>query len=103
LYEYPLSERKFTWSKSIHSDSFALLDRFFSSLEWQAHFPHSLFKSLPLLQSDHIPLVLIPQAFQLSTQIPIKFEKLWLQQKGFRELFTLWWNAYIIISDIGGN
>jgi hypothetical protein len=73
------------WSKSINSDSFALLDRFFSSLEWNAYFHNSLVKVLPLFQSNHTPLVLISQAFQ------------------FKELFTIWWNAYIIISDFGEN
>jgi hypothetical protein len=29
LYEFSLSNRKYTWSKSIYSDSFILLDNFF--------------------------------------------------------------------------
>jgi hypothetical protein len=90
------------WSKSINSDSFALID-FCSSLEWNAYFHNSLVKVLPLFQSNHTPLVLISQAFQFNTYMPIKFEKHWLQKKGFKELFTIWWNAYIIISDFGEN
>jgi hypothetical protein len=31
----------------------------------------------------------------------IKFEKNWLQQEGFQELFTIWWNSYIILIDFG--
>jgi hypothetical protein len=42
LYEFPLTNRKFTWSKSIDSNLFALLDNFFSSLEWCHHFNTSL-------------------------------------------------------------
>jgi hypothetical protein len=58
LYEFSLSNRKYTWSKSIHSDSFVLLDKFFYTLFCSSHFDACVVKSLPLVQSDHTPLVL---------------------------------------------
>ena len=46
----PISDRKFTWSRSVSSDSFALLDRFFCSLTWNEHFSNHNVFSLPRVQ-----------------------------------------------------
>jgi hypothetical protein len=59
-------------------------------------------KFLPLVQSDHTPLVLYSHKQNFHTNFPIHFEKYWLQQHIFIDLFMTWWNSYILpILDIG--
>jgi hypothetical protein len=102
LYEFPLSDRKFTWSKSIHSDSFALLDRFFYTLSWSSHFNACVVKSLLLVQSHHTHLILYSNKHIFHSNLPIRFEKCWLQKPGFIDLFRRWWNSCILSSfDVG--
>jgi hypothetical protein len=90
LIELSLSDRKFTWTKSISSDSFALLDRFFCSTSWNLIFSNSIVTSLPRLQSDHNPIVLKGHSLPLTKHQPIRFEKNWLSQDGFIKLFGHW-------------
>jgi hypothetical protein len=77
LYEFSLSSRRFTWSRSINSSSFALFDRFFGSVEWCNHFNTYLVKVLPLIQSDHKSLVVLQLIF-FNSHFNIKFDKTWL-------------------------
>ena len=56
--ELPLVGRKYTWSNNQENPGFAVLDRIFTSLDWDAHFPMSSLVALPRVGSDHAPLVL---------------------------------------------
>jgi hypothetical protein len=47
LLDLSLSDRKYTWTKSLFSDSFGLLDRFLCILSWQSHFSQCIVSSLP--------------------------------------------------------
>jgi hypothetical protein len=100
LIEWPLSDRKFTWAKSLTSDSFALLDRFFCSTCWSSNYSNYIIISLSRLQSDHNPLILKIHSLPLPRQKPIRFEKIWVSQDGFVELFEHWWGCCAIVTDI---
>jgi hypothetical protein len=56
----------------------------------KSSFDTSLVKALPLIQYDYTPLVLSTSINFVNSHYNIKFEKIWLQQKGLVELFTLW-------------
>lgn len=99
LLEISLSDRKFTWSKSVHSPSQALLDRAFCSVDWEAHYPSYHLSSLPRFMSDHTPLILQTSAPVFNTSTTLKFEKTWLAQEGFVELMIGWWQS----TQLGGN
>ena len=58
LMEIFVSNRKYTWSNNQENPGFAVLDRIFTSLDWDAHFPMSSLVALPRVGSDHAPLVL---------------------------------------------
>jgi hypothetical protein len=77
-----------------------LLDRFFSSVDWYNHFNNYLVRALPLIQSDHTPLIL-STIHIFNSHFQIKLKKIWLQQDRFKDLFTIWWNFFIILVDFG--
>ncbi|XP_019188304.1 PREDICTED: uncharacterized protein LOC109182610 [Ipomoea nil] len=58
---------KFTWMRGLHSTTFkgARLDRALGNTEWSLLYPEAKVKHLPMVQSDHCPLLIttrIPQA-----------------------------------------
>jgi hypothetical protein len=54
-----------------------------------------------MLQSDHTLLILCTSSNIFNAHFNFKFEKTWLKEQGFKELFSLWWNSYIILLDVG--
>lgn len=50
----------FTWMNKRQGDDFVMekLDRAFANSEWLDHFPHSVVCNLPIIRSDHGPIVL---------------------------------------------
>ena len=55
LLEIPISNRSFTWSNNQSNPIFAILDRVFTSVDWDMHFPLSTLTALPRVGSDHTP------------------------------------------------
>lgn len=55
LIEHRLMKRKYTWN---NGRQFALLDRVFSSIEWDYNYSHSILRDLSQYGSDHFPLLL---------------------------------------------
>lgn len=90
LIEAPLTDRKFSWSRSLASTSKALLDRFFSAPEWNAQFPHSIVTSLPKIYSDHNPIILQTNSITIQTSTILRFEKSWIDKEGFIDLIYSW-------------
>lgn len=101
LIDYHLTDRKFTWARSISSPSKALLDRYLCTTDWFSHFSNSIVTSLPRAFSDHNPIILHTDSLTTTQNKIIKFEKTWLTQPGFTELIIKWWNSYILASDLG--
>lgn len=88
LVEHKLHSRKFTWS---NGRQFALLDRFFTTLDWERMYPHSRLIDLSKNGSDHCPLV-VQLHDQSPTKLPqFKFDPLWLEDADFITLVQKWW------------
>ena len=69
------------------------IDRVFCSTELEALFPLCSLTSLPRVCSDHTPILWDSGINITSIPNSYKFEKWWLQQDGFLELFKKNWNA----------
>ena len=91
--EISISNRVFTWSNNQSSPIFAVLDRVFTSVDWDAHFPYSTLTALPRVGSDHTALVLDTGARAPTNPKPFRFEKWWLSQPGFHQVVTEAWNS----------
>ena len=86
--EPSLSDRKFTWARSLNSTSQALLDRVLCSISWNSHFNSARLTSLPRTYSDHSPIILDTQAIVFPPSKIIRFDKSWLEYEGFYELLS---------------
>lgn len=91
LVEHQLPNRKFTWS---NGHQFALLDRFFTSLDWDQLYPSSIITDLGKNGSDHCPIIL--QVSQTPNFSPhqFRFDPLWLEQADFVQLLPQWWGEH---------
>lgn len=103
LIELALSDRKFSWSRFITSNSKALLDRYFCSIDWFSYFPNTIVTSLPRLYSDHNPIILHTESISTSFRKNIKFEKAWISQEGFSTLLATWWHSFQLEDDLGNS
>lgn len=53
------------------------LDRAFASVQWIRSNPHYALKNLPILRSDHGPIILDFEFRQPFRKRPFRFEKMW--------------------------
>lgn len=88
LIEHKLQTRKFTWS---NGRSFALLDRIFSSIEWDEAYPHSEIRDLGKYGSDHCPLLLQTHTGSKIQHHILRFDSSWTENEEFVRLIHKWW------------
>lgn len=91
LVEHTLNTRKYTWSNGTH---FALLDRIFTTVDWDQKYPHSVIQDLCKNGSDHCPLLMQVIGTPFLAEHHFKFDPLWLEQDDFRQFIVKWWHAY---------
>lgn len=80
---------KFTWLRGLSSTTFkgARLDRGVCTIDWRELFPEALVKHLPIIQSDHAPLLV-----QLSDRRknmgngPFRFQAAWITHREFQNI-----------------
>ena len=103
LIDLALTDRKFSWSRSITSNSKALLDRYLCSTNWFSHYPNTIITSLPRIYSDHNPLILQTDSISTISRKTIRFEKSWITHEGFTELLVTWWQSFQLEHDLGNS
>ncbi|XP_019179248.1 PREDICTED: uncharacterized protein LOC109174466 [Ipomoea nil] len=87
---------KFTWMRGVNSTSFkgARLDRALSNIEWRSMFPNVSVLHLPMIQSDHSPLLVNTSE---TPQIPInrsfRFNMAWASHANFQPLVKSCWST----------
>ncbi|GFY82660.1 hypothetical protein Acr_02g0009000 [Actinidia rufa] len=69
------------------------LDRFLVSSEWERDHLDARQYSLPRVVSDHKPVYLVGGGIHRGLA-PFRFENMWLQVEGFRDLVREWWEGY---------
>lgn len=63
---------------------------------WENHSNELIQFTLPRSMSDHSP-ILLDGGEMRHGNIPFRFEKMWLEVDGFKDLFKSWWKGYYFI------
>ncbi|GFZ14522.1 zinc finger nuclease 3 [Actinidia rufa] len=90
LIDLPLEGNDFTWNNGTTSSR---LDRFLVCSEWEGSHLDVRQYSLPKVVSDHKPVFLVGGGIHRGPT-PFRFENMWLQVEGFRDLVWKWWEGY---------
>ena len=95
LRDLPLSGGLFTWCGGSNNESASRLDHFLVSNDWENHFSGLFHSILPKPVSDHAPILLDGGGIRKG-KAPFKFENMWLQVEGFKDLIRNWWEGYSV-------
>ena len=87
LLDLGFSGKKFTWFKNYPSSGiWERHDRAVSTTDWVELFPATKVHSLVCGQSDHSPIVILPEGILVKSQRLWRFEKFWLEQEGCHDI-----------------
>jgi len=70
----------YTWSNRRFSTSptYERLDRFFGNADWCSNFPNTSVYHLPMIYSDHAPILAVINSMRRKFKKSFKFENWWL-------------------------
>lgn len=91
LIEHKLPNRKYTWS---NGRRFAILDRMFTTFEWDSIYPSRFITDSSSFGSDHYPLILHTSSHPLPLHHSFRFDSQWLEQEKFIRLVHKWWEEF---------
>ena len=94
--EIEIPGRRFTWSNNQINPTFAKMDRFFVSIEWESLFPLAFINILARDISDHSLLVLELGLKQKTVSRPFKLELCWFLRKDLFEVLSMVWNSFYL-------
>ena len=79
LCEVITSGQKFTWMNRRDGEDFVMerLDRAFASVDWVNAYPSYSLRNLPIVQSNHGPILLDFEINQSFRRRPFRFERMW--------------------------
>ena len=90
LMDNPLEGGLYTWSNSTLASRIV---RFLFSPVLAKYFTHFSQKRLPIVLSDHFP-ILLKSGSHRRGRIPFRFENMWLKAEGFLDKVKSWWENY---------
>ena len=94
LWDLGLVGKKFTWFKNYPSGGiWERLDRAISTVDWLDRFPTSKVQSLVCGQSDHSPILILPEGILAKPQWPWRFEQFWLERDGCQDTVAHSWDT----------
>jgi hypothetical protein len=84
----------YTWSNKRFSSAptYERLDRCLANAEWCRLFPTSSLLHLPMMYSDHAPILLLPTSNRERPKKPFRFENWWLLEEDFQDVAQNSWN-----------
>ena len=97
LVDLPLQGTSFTWFRDSGSVCMSRIDRTLASVDWVDRFGNVSQRVLPRVVSDHCPLLVVAGSVNKGRSA-VKFESMWLKEKGFVERVRQWWNGYFFSS-----
>ncbi|XP_042942876.1 uncharacterized protein LOC122277060 [Carya illinoinensis] len=88
---------KFTWTNGRSGQAFIKerIDRALCNVEWSELFPFSKVYNLPTLSSDHCPILVSMEQFELDSTRkarPFKYEASWALKEDFNEVLEKAWS-----------
>jgi len=84
----------YTWTNKRFSSipTFQRLDRSLANANWCSAFPSSTVLHLPMLKSDHAPILTMFQSSIAKTTKPFRFKNYWLLEQDFNEVARSSWD-----------
>ena len=89
LVDLPLDGASFTWFRDFEPKSMSHIDKTLVSADWEDHFGNVSQRVLPLVISDHCPLLVETGGVGRGC-CAFKFENMWLKVEGFVEKVQQW-------------
>jgi endonuclease/exonuclease/phosphatase family metal-dependent hydrolase len=82
-----------TWTnkKFTSTPTYERLDRCLGNVEWCKVFPSTTIYHLPMLYSDHAPILEVLNSSQPRTNKPFRFENWWLMEQDFQDVAKQSW------------
>lgn len=83
----------YTWCNKRYSSvpTYERLDRCLANVEWCNVYPNTSVFNLPIIISDHAPILTISQPTTVKIKKSFKFENWWLMEKDFQETASNAW------------
>ncbi|KAJ1268610.1 hypothetical protein BS78_07G148300, partial [Paspalum vaginatum] len=83
----------YTWTNKSFSTmpTFERLDRCLANANWIASFPNTSVHHLPMLYSDHCPILIKVDCNAVKIKKPFRFENWWIQESDFQEVAKTSW------------
>ena len=96
LCDLKAKRQHFTWMNGHRDESFVMerLNRAFATVDWINSNPHYALRNLPILRSDHGPIILDFKFQQPFKKRPFRFGKMWLTHDGCKTLIQNAWSFY---------
>lgn len=84
----------YTWTNKRFNTTptFERLDRCFANVEWCMAYPRTTVYHLPMLQSDHTPILALLDSNRTNTAKPFRFENWWLMEQDYEEIAMASWH-----------
>jgi hypothetical protein len=94
LFDLGYNGPAYTWTnKRFNSNpTFEHLDWFLANAEWCASFPNTVVYHLPMIRSDHAPILVIPTSNKSTRKKPFRFENYWLLEQDFKRVAQKSWH-----------
>jgi hypothetical protein len=83
----------YTWTNKRRNTmpTFERLDRSLANAEWCTAYPNTTVYHLPMLRSDHAPILTLLNSSRRHTNKPFRFENWWLLEQGYEEVAKSSW------------
>jgi len=87
--------QRFTWMNNREDGDFVMerLDRAFASVCWVNSYPLYSLRNLPIIRSDHGPIILDLEVQGPFRKRPFRFEQMWLTHPRCREMVQQAWDV----------
>lgn len=104
LMEIELKGCRFTWASNPRNGVVVRekLDRALGNWAWRSIFPHALVTALPIVSSDHSPLIFLPLPKHKSGR-SFRFEAFWDAHPECQKVIQDGWNQVVLDGDPWGN
>lgn len=95
LCDLAVTGQKFTWMNNREDANFVMerLDKVFASVEWVNRYPLYSLRNLPIICSDHGPIILNLEVQGSFRKRPFRFKRMWLTHSSCREMIQQAWNV----------
>lgn len=83
----------YTWTNRRHNTTptFKRLGRCIANAEWCTAYPNTTVYHLPMLRSDHAPILAILNSSRCRTNKPFRFENWWLMEQEYEDIAKTSW------------